>query len=162
MTETWLSVVGYEGLYEVSNLGRVASLPKWHFLDRRILQTWSDADKYVRVNLCASGSRRRYGVHALVAEAFICPRPPGMMTRHMDGDPSNNHPDNLRWGTAKQNAQDMLAHGRGRNQCKTECIRGHEFNSVNTHVTRDGTRRCRPCDAIAHANAARLKKELTR
>lgn len=160
MTETWRPVVGYEGLYEVSDIGRVASLPKWHFRDRRILKSWHDEDGYPSVNLCASGSRRRYAMHVLVAEAFVGPRPDGLMVRHLDGKPTNNQPANLQWGTAKENVQDMLAHGTGRNQRKTKCIRNHPFNTTNTHITRKGVRRCRRCDALAHAEAARIKKEM--
>lgn len=51
--------------------------------------------------------------HTVVAETYIGPRPfPGAHVRHLDGDPGNDVPGNLAWGTAKQNGQDTIAHGR--------------------------------------------------
>lgn len=51
-------------------------------------------------------------VHQLVCEAFHGPRPPGLMTRHLDGDPLNNHASNLKWGTQIENEADKDRHGR--------------------------------------------------
>lgn len=51
------------------------------------------------------------GVHRLIAEAFHGPCPEGMQCRHLDGNPSNNLPDNLRWGTATENQRDRVTHG---------------------------------------------------
>jgi hypothetical protein len=156
MSETWRPVVGFEGRYEVSDLGRVASMPKGYYKTRRILQPFFSSDGYALVNLCADGSRRRYGIHSLVLEAFSGLRPEGMMARHLDGDPGNNTPANLRWGTAAENAQDMLKHGRGRNQRKTECRRKHPFDAANTYIDRKrNARRCRRCDALAHRKTER-------
>lgn len=50
-------------------------------------------------------------VHRIVLEAFVGPCPPGMVCRHLDGNPANNHLDNLRWGTDQENGQDRVAHG---------------------------------------------------
>jgi hypothetical protein len=51
-------------------------------------------------------------VHRLVLEAFVGPCPDGYITRHLDGDPSNNRVTNLAWGTSKENAADTKRHGR--------------------------------------------------
>jgi len=155
MIEQWRPVVGFEGRYEVSNLGRVASLPNRQRPTRIIMRQSRTPDGYYRLNLCADGTRVRRSVHLLVAAAFIGPRPEGLMTRHMDGDPGNNRAGNLAWGTAEENAQDMLRHGRGRNQRKTECKRGHKFDQSNTYVWTNGSRRCRRCDALAHRKTER-------
>jgi hypothetical protein len=51
--------------------------------------------------------------HTIVAQTFLGPAPePGMQVRHLDGDSSNDHKDNLRWGTAAENGADCIAHGR--------------------------------------------------
>ncbi len=50
-------------------------------------------------------------VHILVLETFVCPRPPGMEARHLDGDPANNALSNLQWGTRQENLDDMNRHG---------------------------------------------------
>lgn len=67
---------------------------------------------YMRVNLVIEGKNRPVGVHELVLDAFHGPRPEGMVGRHLDGDQTNNTPDNLAWGTHFDNAQDRQAHGR--------------------------------------------------
>lgn len=56
------------------------------------------------------GQRQRYH-HELVLDAWHGPRPEGMQARHLDGDPTNNAPTNLVWGTAKQNAADRVTQG---------------------------------------------------
>lgn len=50
--------------------------------------------------------------HTLVCETFVGPRPPGQGVRHLDGDPSNDSPSNLAWGTQAENCADTVAHGR--------------------------------------------------
>lgn len=49
--------------------------------------------------------------HTLVLEAFVCPRPDGMLCRHLDGNPANNRLSNLCWGTIHENAADSIKHG---------------------------------------------------
>jgi hypothetical protein len=67
------------------------------------------------------GKNYRRPVHQLVLEAFVGPCPEGMGCRHLDGDPSNNHVENLAWGTQKENVADMIRHGRaGRGGAKGE------------------------------------------
>lgn len=69
---------------------------------------------YFYTHLRANNGRgrvlRRY-VHRLVLEAFVGPCPDGLQTRHLDGDPSNNRPTNLAWGTSKENHADRRRHG---------------------------------------------------
>jgi hypothetical protein len=64
------------------------------------------------VNLVRGGIKKCRAVHRLVLEAFVGPCPPGYQCCHWDGDPGNNHLENLRWGTPKDNADDTLRHGR--------------------------------------------------
>ncbi len=67
------------------------------------------SDRFGHLKVSLSGKPR--SVHRLVLEAFIGPSPPGMECRHLDGNPRNNNLDNLKWGTKKENMQDMMRHG---------------------------------------------------
>lgn len=105
--ERWLDVVGYEGLYRVSDLGRVSG-PR-----RRVLAAPPNRRGYPQVGLYKAGQRRRtVFVHQLVAAAFIGPRPEGQECLHRDGDSGNPVLSNLRYGTHSDNLLDAVAHGR--------------------------------------------------
>jgi hypothetical protein len=66
---------------------------------------------YLRLAVRRGGRRKRVYAHRLVNAAWNGPAPaPGMMTRHLDGDPANNRPENLRHGTAAENSQDRQQH----------------------------------------------------
>ena len=112
-------VVGWEGLYEVSDTGRVFSLlrqtAKGDFhpeIEMHPSVTWAG---YLSVCLYDNPRIKRYFVHTLVLTAFIGPKPfaPGIkyQTRHLDGNKKNNHLCNLKWGTAKENCDDRFKHG---------------------------------------------------
>jgi len=110
--EVWMPVPDYEGLYEVSNLGRVRS----HKGSKpTIMKGGRGTCKmgYLRVTLrdAATVASARY-IHILVLEAFVGPRPHGMLGLHDDGNVDNCRLSNLSWGTAAQNAQDRIRHGR--------------------------------------------------
>lgn len=117
--EEWRAVVGYTG-YEVSNFGRVRSLdrviPYFHPINGDIhrhhhgtmLRPGTMKSGHLLVVL---GKGNNALVHHLVLEAFVGPAPEGMECRHWDGDPANNHADNLIWGTRAENVADMLRHG---------------------------------------------------
>lgn len=153
--EEWLPILGWEDTYEVSNLGRVRSLPRvvQHsngrtlHLSGRILRpgTSKGRDKYLRVGLCRDGELNMKKVHLLVAEAFIGPRPKGAVCRHLNDDPSDNRVENLRWGTASENQQDSV---RNKHHCqskKTHCKRGHPLSGRNLTRSRPGRRDCAAC-----------------
>lgn len=120
--EHWLPVVGLEGLYEVSDHGRVRSIDRVIYklysngkrktlLRGRLLSLISRnngcGQRYFVVNI---GSQVRY-VHRLVLEAFAGPCGNGMEARHLDGNPSNNDLTNLKWGTVEENTGDRGRHG---------------------------------------------------
>lgn len=118
--EEWRPVVGYEGRYEVSNLGRVRSVARnveipatWRTVAYRrkergrLLSPGKTRKGYGRVNL----EGKTFSVHRLVLEAFVGPCPDGMEGCHCDGDPSNNAIDNLRWDTRRSNWEDRRKHG---------------------------------------------------
>ena len=118
--EKWKSVTGYEGLYEVSSLGRVKSLDKIitdkngrsYRLKERILSPTFDAYGYLLVTLYKNTKRRTYKVHRLVANEFVINDNPEEKNcvNHLDEDKTNNHADNLQWVTIQEN----LEYGSGR------------------------------------------------
>lgn len=158
MTETderWLPVVGYEGSYEVSDLGRIVSLPKSSRHCRAVLRPRVEHGKGYRIIAFSAGGRQyKHRLHVVVARAFLGPRPESAVIRHLDGDPSNNALTNLRYGTAAENMADTIRHGRHNHVGKTHCHVGHPFDSQNTFIRRyDGARLCRACRR-GHARAA--------
>jgi hypothetical protein len=108
MEEQWRWVMGHEGRYEVSNLGRVKSHIK---AEPKILRPGKASNGYLTVCF-HTPKRRSYPIQHLVAEAFIGPRPEGMCVLHSDGDRTNNICSNLRYGTHAENNADMLRHNR--------------------------------------------------
>ena len=102
--ETWKQVPGYEGLYEVSNLGRVKSLGRPRCLrGGRILKQQDNGFGYLLCQLCKAGKRRMASTHRLVAAAFI-PNPDDKpQVNHKDGCKHNNRADNLEWCTNSEN-----------------------------------------------------------
>lgn len=98
--EIWKPVVGYEGAYEVSDLGRVRLLRY-----NRIMR--GHQARYTQVSLHC----KTHKVHVLVALAFIGPRPPGLVVRHLDGNTRNNVLSNIAYGTHQENSDDMRRHG---------------------------------------------------
>lgn len=101
-TEVWKSIDGWP--YEVSSKGRVRSL--------RLVQQHDSADGYMRVHFYDGQDTLHPLVHRLVAVAFIGPPPsPDHVVSHLNGDPSDNRPDNLAWATVHENAAQRAAHG---------------------------------------------------
>lgn len=114
--ERWLPVVGWEGLYEVSSLGRVRSLPRAPRPGRRgysgrILKPWLTVHDYKVVGLCRPGHQEHRPVHRLVAAAFIGPCPPGQEVRHGPGGKLDNRASQLCYGTSAQNHADRHRDG---------------------------------------------------
>lgn len=108
----WRSVVGYEGLYEVSNTGLVRSLKRFATTGG-ILKTWTNKGGYHRLGLIKDGKRKRLCVHKIVAEAFL-PNPDNKPhVDHMDTNTNNNHINNLCWTTASEQQQNKNIRGYG-------------------------------------------------
>lgn len=110
MEEIWKPIKGYEGLYEVSNLGRVRSLDRCvvyangqvHIHRGKILRP-GISNGYMQVHLCKCGDMKQPLVHRLVADAFI-PNPENLpQVNHKDENPSNNEVSNLEWCTSEYN-----------------------------------------------------------
>ena len=159
MTEEWRPVVGYEQFYEVSNLGRVRSLPRTVTIrgggtsrrDGRIRKLTTHPRGHLIVSLRAPGQKMFCAkVHRLVLEAFVGPCPDGMECCHNNGDPADNRVENLRWGTHTENIHDRRRHHTNRNGFTgvTHCVNGHAFDSDNTYLRPGGGRACRRCARI--------------
>ena len=110
MEEIWKDIKGYEGLYQVSNLGKVRSLDRYvnsnknskRLAKGQILKPylWSG---YPNVNLCINQKRKGKQIHRLVAEAFL-PNPNNYsIVNHIDENPLNSKLSNLEWCTQKHN-----------------------------------------------------------
>ena len=101
--EVWKPIKDYEGLYEISNLGRVKSLNYRGTGKGKILKNIKDRKGYLKVCLTKNGRHKIFRVHRLVAEAFI-PNPNNYpIVNHKDEVPSNNCVDNLEWCTYAYN-----------------------------------------------------------
>ena len=102
--EIWRPVVGYEGRYEVSNLGNLRSLKFRGVCGENLMKSSKNYNGYHVVSL--GKERKQFRLHVLVLEAFVGPRPEGMQGCHRDNDKSNNSLSNLRWDTPKGNISD--------------------------------------------------------
>lgn len=112
--EIWKDVVGYEGFYQVSNLGRVKSVDRLingryagHKTKAKgqLLKTFTNKTGYVRVALNINHKVNKFAVHRLVAQAFI-PNPDNKpQVNHKDEVRDHNNADNLEWVTAKENSK---------------------------------------------------------
>lgn len=123
MTETWKPVVGYEGRYEVSDLGRVRSLDCVVVCERstgpvnrryvgRVLRPGRASNGYATVALPTDVRQQSVPVQYLVLEAFVGPRPtPKHQCCHANGIRDDNRLVNLRWDTPAENANDKRRHG---------------------------------------------------
>lgn len=112
--EIWKDVKGYEGLYQISNLGRTKCLPKmtWNghkYIKREeVISKISDKNKYKHIALNKDGKTKSTSVHRLVALHFI-PNPHNKpMVDHIDGNKGNNRVDNLRWVTNQENVKNQI------------------------------------------------------
>lgn len=123
MVEVWKVIPGYDGWYEVSDRGRVRSYapvgrkPKGVVLKRAtpivLKPSRSKKGGYVQVDLQYYGERKIGRIHRLVAEAFLGDAPfEGALVMHKDDDVTNNHYQNLSWGTTGDNVADKVAKGR--------------------------------------------------
>lgn len=95
--EIWKDIEGYEGLYQISNLGRVKSLNYNRTNQEKILKQIKDRGGYFKVNLWKNGNQKTYQVHRLVANAFIDNPNNHPTVNHINEDKTDNRVYNLEW-----------------------------------------------------------------
>lgn len=159
MIEEWKDIGGYEGLYQVSNLGRVKSIPRSTLcsdgrtisLKGKILAPNIHTDGYVYVKLCKNSSQKNYRVHRLVAMAFIDNPHDYPEVNHLDENRGNNEACNLEWCTSQHNStygncRQRQKSSLRRKQMPFMCIETGEtfgsiaeyrekYNTSNTHIS---------------------------
>jgi NUMOD4 motif/HNH endonuclease len=159
VTERWLPVVGWEGLYEVSDQGRVRSLDRrrssgnrtWPIRGRILKPVWGNTRPdypqlgYYSVAFSDCGRREQWRVHRIVLTAFVGPS--DLEALHSDGNHANNALSNLRWGSSKDNARDRITHGRQYHPHPDTC-----FNTKVSLADREAIR-------LAVANGASQKSQ---
>jgi len=133
--EEWRDVLGFEGLYQVSNLGRVKRLARKDRLGRtkpaKLLTP--TGTRYKSVSFTVDGQWYNKLVHRLVATAFV-PNPDNLREiNHLDGDITNNRADNLEWCTPSANHNDMVAKRTNYSyRIKVKCLEtGEIFPSIS-------------------------------
>ena len=105
--EIWKPVVGYEGLYEVSDAGRLRNAKT----QKIKIYTRNKTENRPFVGLWRNNKIKIFKPHTLVLTAFAGPRPQGMECCHNNGDPFDNKLENLRWDTPRNNQLDRIKHG---------------------------------------------------
>lgn len=115
--EIFKNIIGYEGLYQVSNFGRIKSLPKGDgngYRERILIQEVirRNHTNYKRVTLSKNGKTKRFQVHRLVGIHFINNDKNKPQINHLDNNGENNHYLNLEWATANENMQHSERQGR--------------------------------------------------
>lgn len=116
--------MGFEGLYEVSDQGRVRSLDRWiqargscgragysYLRKGRVMRQYRPSGRYASVRLYSSERDQTCEIHRLVTAAFIGPQPEGQWVRHVDGNAHNNVLANLAYGSPQENIDDKQRHG---------------------------------------------------
>lgn len=172
--EQWRPVIGHEGAYEASDHGRVRSIDRYVQYELqsgtvvrarrngRILRPGTKKSGHQYVSLADT----THSVHVIVLTAFAGPCPPGMECRHINGNASDNRPENLRWGTLSENELDKVRHGTHHNANKTRCKHGHHFTPENVILDSNKSggvsRRCRTCHYNRVRSYQKRKKESQR
>lgn len=122
--EVWKNIPGYEGKYQASNLGRIKSLERqvrgvcyhtgnefYRTVKERILRP-GKYDKSGHVSVVLGHGQSSSPVHQLVAEAFLGKCPNGQEVLHVNGNPTDNRIENLRYGTRIENILDVYHQGK--------------------------------------------------
>jgi len=156
-TEDWRPVVGYEGLYSVSSLGRVRrdGFSKYGKPPGTILRTGglrTGGNGYLHIDLHRGQGPKCVSVHLLVLESFVGPRPEGQYANHRNGVKTDNRLDNLEWVTPSRNSQHAydtgLAQSGDSHYSRREPWRLVRGDKVGTSTTSEETARAVVADLI--------------
>lgn len=135
-TETWKDIPGLEGQYQASILGRIRSLNRYIPVNGPMGQT----RRYQKGRILCLRPRdstghlafdtkhgTTYQTHRLVAAAFLGPCPEGLLVLHNNGDPRDNRPENLRYGTPLENQRDVYYQGKRMKKLTLSDVEGIRF-----------------------------------
>lgn len=162
---TWADIPHFPG-YQVSSDGEVRSY-RQSGTEPKLLKLHPNPRRgCLQVYLMRDGKKHARKVHALVALAFIGPRPEGMEVCHYDGNPLNNHLFNLDYDTHSANLHDQVRHGTHPEASRTHCDNGHEYTPDNIYWRKRGrgrvTRLCKTCHGIYQARSKAKRRALAR
>lgn len=156
MSEIWKPARGFEGSYEVSNLGRVRGKDRTLVNVNGVARKWAgrlispniDHDGYQWVHLRSNGMRKRISVHSLVLGTFVGARPENLDVAHSDGNPMNNKLSNLRYCTRAENMMDLVRSGGHEKMQRDKCPLGHLLVMPNIPKSKlaKGHRACLACE----------------
>lgn len=133
MEESWKDIEGYEGLYQVSNLGNVKSLKNNKTKKEKILKPFKTRKGYLQVILCKNKTIKRFSVHRLVANAFIENPNNYPCVNHKDECGTNNVVENLEWCTYKYNTNYGTCIERRAKSIKNNTNRSKAISKANTN-----------------------------
>ena len=136
--EVWKDVVGYEGLYKVSDKGNVYSVERLNSRGRkiggRIMKPTPNTNGYLRVNLCKDGKTKSKLVHRLVLEAFVGNPNNLPQVNHIDENKTNNELSNLEWCTGEQNINHGTRNERTRKKVRAVNVKNGEVTTFSSIV----------------------------
>lgn len=134
--EIWKDVKGYEGLYQVSNLGRVKSLRRktWNgkgyfVINEKYLKESFNNSGYKNVGISKNGKSRFYAVHRLVAETFVKNPNNYNVVNHINEIKTDNRPENLEWCTKQYNSTYGTARERQAKKTRKKVVQ-YDVNGV--------------------------------
>jgi len=122
-SEVWKNISGYDGVYQISTLGRVRSITrevtyieygkqrKKRIWGQILIPTLNKRHKRMFKGFWKNAEAKQFYIHRLVLSEFVGPCPAGMEGCHNDGNAFNNRVENLRWDTCKNNHNDKKKHG---------------------------------------------------
>lgn len=142
--EFWKDIVGFEGLYEISNYGNVKSCKRYvnfrfgkRLVFEKLLRLGKDKDGYLMAILCQDGIKKTVKIHRLVANAFIDKIDGKNIVNHIDSNKSNNILSNLEWVSSLEN----ICHSKSKLKSSSKYI-GVSYNKrdrgFRTHICRNG------------------------
>lgn len=160
MNEEWRDIPDWEGIYQVSNQGRVRSLDRQTLrkdgviqsVRGRIIRQGRQRNGYRYVNLYRrDGAYKCVMTHRIVLSVFDRLPKEGEVTMHLDNNPENNALSNLSWGTQSENLRHVVVSGNHRNANKKGCDLGHLYGGANSTPGMEGQarRKCRACASAA-------------
>lgn len=138
MIEVWKDIPEYEGLYQVSNFGRIKSLERERKMNipchdiavvhERILKPSISGSGYEKVVLSKDATHKTIRVHKLVAQAFVSNPDDKSEINHKDGNKKNNRADNLEWVTSKENQNHALLFGLRNDKLRRKTVNQYDLS----------------------------------